>query len=98
MSTIRPTRTDTPSEYRDRLCETTGIDYMQWKRLWGGINALAIGVMGYVAIQLGADPLYMGGLTLILATAAFVGQVKEIEIANVATLTYRNGNPPEDDE
>ena len=77
---------------------------MIWKSLKGMTYALGFAAFGVWAIQNGAPVLPTTGLVFLAGGAAMVGEVKEVEVANVVTLTFkRNGNeepepePVEDD-
>lgn len=95
-----PSATETPTEYHDRLCNATnGTPVMLWKTLKGLVYTLIFAAIGYIAVRNGAAPGTMALAVLVASGAAMVGELKEVEIANVVTLTFkRNGHSGEDDE
>lgn len=86
-------RPETPDEYHGRLCDATnGTPYMLWKTLKGLVYSLIFAAVGYIAVRNGADPGTMAVAVIMASGAAMVGELKEVEIANVVTLTFkRNG-------
>lgn len=92
MSTLN-TRQETPADYHARLCEATnGTPVMLWKTIKGIIQAAMLFAVAHIGATYGADPTVMYPLGLLCGLAVLVGELKEVELANVVTLTFkRNG-------
>lgn len=61
-----------------------------WKTLKGMAYATAFIALSIYAIQNGAPPLPTSLAGMAFAVVAMVGEVKEVEIANVLTLNFRH--------
>lgn len=95
-------RQQTPAEYRARLEEScNGVSFVLWKTLKGLIYASGFAIFGWWAIRNGAPAFETTLLVFGAGVIAMVGEVKEVEIANVVTLDFRrqsNGVTEEEEE
>lgn len=81
---------DSPAEYRARLeASCNGVSFLLWKTTKGLIYAAGFALFGWYAIRNGAPVFETTVAVFIAATIAMVGEVKEVEIANVVTLDFR---------
>lgn len=83
------------NDYYQDLAQATPINIMLWKTLKGVLEALLLILTAHLAVTQGADPNYMYAIAIIGGIAMMVGEVKEVQIANLATFTlFKNNHPP----
>lgn len=94
-----PSANESPTEYHDRLCNATnGTPVMIWKTLKGFAQAILLFIVAHVGATFGAEPTVMYPLGLVAGLAVLVGEVKEIEMANALTVTFKRKDQSNEDD
>lgn len=92
MSTIDHTFRDECTAYNDQLDQNLPMPLAAWKALKTVLYVGLIGGITWLSITAEADPTIIGALALSAIILVFGFEVKEIEIANLLTITLKNGS------
>lgn len=96
MSVIQ-TRFETPQAYENRLREVCPTTVMKWKVAKSALYSSF--VIGILLISAFTDATWELAVVAIAAVVAIVvGEVKEIEIASLLTIRFKNGHGTEEED
>lgn len=98
MSTQEPcSYADLVRTHEQRLTEVSPVPVNVWRICKALLYVTILVAVSGLHLSFNADPTIVGVVTVAGAIVILVGEVKEIEIANWITITFKNGGTQDDE-